>query len=177
MKIFYLFIGVLFVLSCSKPKTESGEHQMSGNQFNPSVLKIQDNSYSKRVKGQVLYLPVYSSVPQHIENKELDLSAFVAVHNTDFINKIRITNVHFFNTDGLVVTNFLKGQEIVLNPLCTKTFKIPYEDKSSIGANFIIEWISDSLVCEPLLESIMINTKGNENISFLSQGRIIREIK
>jgi len=40
-----------------------------------------------------------------------------------------------------------------------------------------VEWMADTPVSEPLIESVMLNLEGNRGISFLSKGKVIREIR
>jgi hypothetical protein len=108
--------------------------------------------------------------------KNYDLSAFLAVHNTDLKHQIKITKVDYFNTDGKLIKSFVSSDQQI-NPLATMIFTIPKEDQSGTGANFLVEWMADQKVNEPLIESIMKDLSGPKGISFLSQGRIIREIK
>jgi hypothetical protein len=129
----------------------------------------------KRVSGQLLYLPVYSNVPYQIDTLLFDKSAFVAIHNTDFSSRITLTKVLYFNQDGKLVDNFLKEGNIFIDPLATKDFYIPYADQSRTGANFLIEWSSDSLVNEPLIEAVTLSLKPNSTLAVLSQGKIMRE--
>ena len=142
--------------------------------FNAETLKIPDGGVRK-VRGQVLYMPIYSNIP-YTEKKNYDLSAFLAVHNTDLSHKIKITKVTLFNTDGMVVKNFISGDQL-LNPFATAIFTIPKEDQSGTGANFLVEWIADQPVNEPLIESVMKDLSGNLGVSFLSPGKVIREIQ
>ncbi|MBN2282688.1 MAG: DUF3124 domain-containing protein [Deltaproteobacteria bacterium] len=41
---------------------------------------------------------------------------------------------------------------------------------------FIVEWMAHQPVNEPLIESVMKDLSGNSGMSFLSTGRVIREI-
>lgn len=41
---------------------------------------------------------------------------------------------------------------------------------------FIFEWMAHQPVNEPLIESVMKDLSGNSGMSFLSTGRVIREI-
>lgn len=59
----------------------------------------------------------------------------------------------------------------------TAIFTVPQKDKSGAGANFLVEGVADQPVNEPLIESIMKDLAGNVGLSFLSQGRVIREMK
>ncbi|MCK7512327.1 MAG: DUF3124 domain-containing protein [Desulfobacterales bacterium] len=113
---------------------------------------------------------------RNTEKQNYDLSAFLAVHNTDLKHQIKITKVDFFNTDGRLVKSFISSDQQI-NPLATVIFTIPKKDQSGTGANFLVEWMADQPVNEPLIESVMKDLTGNKGLSFLSQGRIIREIK
>jgi len=146
--------------------------------FDTNSIAIKTSNY-KDVKGQLLYLPVYSSIPYNIDTVKYltNMSAFVAIHNTDLQNKIKITQVLYFNTDGKLVDDFLKGKVKILEPLAAVDFYVPFEDKSGTGANFLIEWQADSAVNEPLIESITMNLTNNQSGVILSQGKIIREIR
>jgi hypothetical protein len=170
--ILILLLAVTFI-SCKnqESRTENGSLPIS---VNPETLKIPDTG-GKKIKGQVLYMPIYSNIP-HMEKQNYNLSAFLAVHNTDLKHQIKITKVDFFNTDGILVKSFISSDQQI-NPLATVIFTIPKEDQSGTGANFLVEWIADQPVNEPLIESIMKDLTGNKGLSFLSQGRIIREIK
>ncbi len=141
--------------------------------FNPETLKIPDGG-GRKIRGQVLYMPIYSNIP-YSEKRHYDLSAFLAIHNTDLKNRIKITRVDFFNTDGKVVNQFIAADQW-LDPLATAIFTIPQKDQSGTGANFLVEWMADQPVNEPLIESIMKDLSGNLGLSFLSTGRVIREM-
>jgi hypothetical protein len=158
--------------SCVKRAGKTGSTVLSS--FNPDSLTIKDAV--KLVKGQVLYLPIYSNIPYHEGDNSYNLSAFVAVHNTDLYHDIWLTHVYYFDNDGRMVKDFLQGTPRVLKPLGATNFYIPEKDKSGLGANFILEWISDTLVNEPLIESIMVSLTSGQGVSFLSQGKVIREI-
>lgn len=166
-------IAMLLLFSCNMKKAKSPWPQMH-TKFDPSTLSLGKNNSVKQVHGQTLYLPVYSTIPYWGYERKFDLSAFVAIHNTDFANPIRVTKVLFFDNDGKLVANFLE-RDSVLRPLGATYFFVPEHDQSGTGANFIIEWSSDSLVNEPLVESVMIGLTGGQGVSFLSTGKVVRE--
>ncbi|MEQ8214672.1 MAG: DUF3124 domain-containing protein, partial [Smithellaceae bacterium] len=107
---------------------------------------------------------------------QFDLSAFLAIHNTDLKKQIKITKIDFFNTDGKFIKSFISADQKI-NPLATMIILIPQSDQSGTGANFLIEWTADEQVNEPLIESIMKDLSGNKGLAFLSTGRVIREMK
>lgn len=169
-----LLLGlVVAVLSCNKTP-EMMDEAVNRSAFNPSVLKI--NNAARQVKGQTLYLPVYSNIPYYEGKSFYGLSAFVAVHNTDLKNSIRIVSVYYLDNDGNLVKDFLNGEEKIIKPLATTNFFVPESDRSGVGANFIVEWMSDSLVNEPLIESLMVSLTSGQGVSFLSKGKVINEV-
>lgn len=145
-------------------------------EFKPDSLITASHEVS-RIRGQLMYLPVYSNIPYNTDESGFDMKAYVAIHNTDLTKNIHITRVLYFNHEGKPVYDFLKGSAVDLGPLATRDFHIPYEDKSGIGANFLIEWTSDSPVTRPLVECVTISLKPNQSLALLSRGEVIREIK
>jgi len=145
-------------------------------QFDTNTLIGNENDVVKKVRGQVLYLPVYSNIPYLKPGKQFDLSAFVAIHNTDFTHPIKITKVLYFDNDGKLVENYL-SKDSVVGPLGATNFFVPERDQSGTGANFILEWVSDTLINEPLIESVSVGLSNGQGVSFLSSGKILRELK
>jgi len=171
--IFILFAALLS--ACADQKSEDIRHIAAPANFDPASLTVIEPADSF-LTGQLLYMPVYSNIPYHIVGvSEFDMSAFVAVHNTDLFNPIKITKALYFDTHGKPVYDFLTEGVVELEPLATRDFYVPYEDKSGTGANFLIEWISDTRVSEPLVESITISLKPNQSVAFLSNGKVISE--
>ena len=178
-KSYFLKVDVAFMLfnltSC-KGKEPIQILQHEHTKFDTGKLLIKEDFSAKKVHGQVLYLPVYSNIPNPEMGEKYDMSEFLAIHNTDFNNVIKITKVLFFDNDGKLISSFLKN-DTILNSLGTVTYYIPTSDQSGAGANFIVEWTSQSLVTEPLIESVMVGFTSGQGVSFISQGRIIRELK
>jgi len=172
-KILLILLMMISLAACPGKEAPVGDEK-AGQTFNPGVLKVADGGINK-VRGQVLYVPIYSNIPDK-ENKHFDLSAFIAIHNTDLQKSIKITKVLYFNNDGKLVKDFLAAEHS-LSPLAATNFYIPQSDTSGTGANFLVEWLADTPVSEPLIESVMLNLDGNRGISFLSKGKIIREYR
>jgi hypothetical protein len=103
-----------------------------------------------------------------------DVSAFIAIHNTDLDHRIRILKVLYFDNDGRLVKDFTPPN-LSLAPLGATNFFIPQSDKSGTGANFLVEWVSETPVREPLIESVMINLETHRSFAFQSRGHVIRE--
>lgn len=173
---FILIFGFVTLESCSEKKIADPFSNSNLSSFDPEGYHLKDEP-GKQVRGQILYLPVYSSFPDFKDSSKFDMSAFLAFHNTDFRRSLTITRVQYFNSKGQLVHDFLKDQHIEISPLETVDYYIPYRDQSGTGANFLIEWMSDSLVNEPLVESITYSLKNQQTAAVLSHGKVINERK
>ena len=145
---------------------------------NPST-NTPDNTVSDEleiVMGQTIYVPIYSHVYHENKNSSFDLAATLSIRNTDLNHPLIITKVDYYNSEGKLVKNYLETP-ITLNALASTDFIVDRTDTSGgSGANFIVEWIAQTKVSEPIVESIMISARSNQGISFISTGKVIGEI-
>ena len=125
------------------------------------------------LKGQILYVPAYSHIYSGNREKPFLLTVTLSIRNIDPKHQIELTLVDYYETQGSLLKRHL-DEPVTLKPLESLRFVIPEMDKSGgSGANFIIEWQSKEFVNPPIVESIMIGTKGQQGISFTSLGREI----
>ena len=151
------------------PNLNEGVTLVSPETLNPSQI----------VRGKKLYVPFYSQIyqPEGLGNK-LDLRGTLSIRNTSETDKIRITRVQYFNSSGKLVKKCLESKHSVLAPLATTEFGITRQDESGgSGANFIVEWVSEKPVSDPVVEAIMITYSGTHSYGFTSSGRVIEELK
>ena len=169
-----LLTGILILSCITACTTEEAKvtQVASESSFDSSVLTVKLADLRK-VRGQVLYVPIYSNLPRG-DKKMFDVSAFIAIHNTDLDHRIRITKVLYFNNEGRLVKDFTPPN-LRLEPLGATNFFIPQSDQSGTGANFLVEWVSEMPVCAPLIESIMMNLETHYAFAFQSRGYAIRE--
>ena len=59
------------------------------------------------VCGEIIYVPIYSSIFHYKDLRTYELSATLSIHNVDMENSIRVVKVEYFNTDGELIKNFL----------------------------------------------------------------------
>lgn len=127
------------------------------------------------VTGQTVFVPAYSEIFFGSESETLDLTTTLAIHNTDPENAIIINSVRYYNTEGELVRDFIDAP-VQLNPLATTGFVIAaWEEAGGWGANFLVEWGAETPVYEPVVEAVMVSSRGNEGVSFISEGRVISE--
>ncbi|MFH0730584.1 MAG: DUF3124 domain-containing protein [Pseudomonadota bacterium] len=132
----------------------------------------------KRVRGQTIYVPIYSHIYHGDQDKHpFDLTATLSIRNTDPDTPISVTVIDYYDSNGKLLKNFQRTQSKI-NPMGSTRVIIQESDKSGgSGANFIVQWESEKKVTEPLIESIMIGTKIQQGISFTSRGQVIKEIE
>ncbi|MBF2000776.1 MAG: DUF3124 domain-containing protein [Synechococcales cyanobacterium M58_A2018_015] len=127
------------------------------------------------VVGQTVYVPVYSYIYQfNNRSPVINLSSTLSIRNTDLEDSLILTAVRYYNNNGELVRSYLENP-VALPPLASADYFIATDDSSGgFGANFIVEWVAKTSVTEPVIEALMINTAGNQGISFVSAGRVIQ---
>ncbi|GAP93498.1 DUF3124 domain-containing protein [Leptolyngbya sp. NIES-2104] len=137
-------------------------------------LKTVTVDNAKIVEGQTVYVPIYSHIYMVEAGRRMDLTATLSVRNTDLAQSIAITAVNYHDTNGKLVRKYL-DKPIELGALAATDFVIAEADRSGgAGASFIVEWVAQKDVSNPAIEAVMINTGGNQGISFISPGRVIK---
>ena len=80
----------------------------------------------------------------------------------------------YYNTEGKVVREYVETP-LELPSMATLDLIVGQKDRSGgSGANFIVEWVAETEVTEPIVECIMIGTSGQQGISFLTVGKVIQ---
>lgn len=123
--------------------------------------------------GQTIYIPAYSHIYSGIKTRPFLLTITLSIRNIDPKNQIKIITADYYETQGQLLKQHIKNQ-VTLNPLESLQYIIPEKDESGgSGANFLVEWKSDKPVNPPIVEAVMIGTKSQQGISFISRGREI----
>ncbi len=126
------------------------------------------------VEGQTVYVPAYSHV-YHEDGKPHLLTITLSIRNTDLDHKIVVTSALYYDTSGKLVKSHLE-KPMKLNPLATTEFLVERKDATGgSGANFIVEWHADEPVSAPIIETVMIDTSSQQGISFVRQGKVIKQ--
>lgn len=123
--------------------------------------------------GQTLYVPVYSHIYMVQEGRTINLTTTLSIRNTDRAQPMILTAVDYYDSQGNLVSNYLENPAQI-DPLASAEFVVPQEDTSGgIGASFLVEWVAQTELSDPVVEAVMINTQGNQGLSFVSPGRVI----
>jgi hypothetical protein len=125
------------------------------------------------VKGQLLYLPVYS----HILHGDVDrkgkpeqtlVSALVSIRNADMRRAIRIVAATYYDTDGNKLREYVTSPRVI-KPMGTYELYIPRSDSAGgSGANFIVSWQADAPVNPPVVQALHLNLPAGRSISFIT---------
>jgi hypothetical protein len=163
----------LFTTACHQDKNRA-------EKLSPPAKDMMENTYlimddSMVFYGELIYIPVYSSIFYESEKKSIELSVTLSIHNTDPENLIILKKVNYHNTKGVLLKMYLNEPDTLM-PFETINFVVDEnERKGGTGANFIIEWTCNEPVAAPIAEAIMITTQMNQGISFTTNGRVIRK--
>jgi hypothetical protein len=128
------------------------------------------------VKKETVYVPAYSSIFHGDLKWEFNLSITLSIHNVDLKNKIIISSIDYYNSSGKLIHQYIASRHLELKPLETYNLGIKETDaRGGVGASFIVKWHSYSKANSPIIEAIMISTRGQQGLSFTSRGIIISE--
>jgi len=126
--------------------------------------------------GQTVYVPIYSHI--YADDRYRDtpflLTATLSIRNTDPGKPFTLKSVNYYDSEGVLLKHYL-DKPLAIAPLGSTRFIVPeLESKGGAGAKFLVEWEASSAVSEPIIESVMIGTKMQQGISFISTGRAIK---
>ncbi len=169
-----VFVLLLVVLGYMNTRLESIEDQLK---FRPPVSEPKAGKAplpEAIASGQTVYVPVYSHIYAG-GGQPHPLEATLSIRNTDRQQAITISAVRYYDTKGRLVENYLKSP-LRLAPLETTAFLVKTRDaRGGSGANFIVEWVSETVANEPIVEAVMVGIDKTHHISFLSHGRVLHK--
>ena len=126
--------------------------------------------------GQTVYVPVYSHIfaEDRYRDRPFLLTATLSVRNTDPERPFTLKSVDYYDSEGGLLQRYLE-QPVTVAPLGSIHYLVPEsEAKGGAGAKFLVAWEAPVAVSEPIIETVMIGTKLQQGISFISTGRAIK---
>ncbi len=170
-----IIIALIFLVGCNS-KELIVNSQTDPTVISPSPKQVTIAENIQIARGQIIYVPVYSHIYHQNRQSIFPLSVTLSIRNTDLSQSLIITSVSYYDSEGNLVKEYL-SQPIQLDKLASIDFFVTRNDTTGgSGANFIVEWISESEISEPLVEAIMIGTDSQQGISFVGQGRVIKTL-
>jgi hypothetical protein len=125
--------------------------------------------------NQSIYVPLYSHIyaDERFKDKPFALTATLFIRNTDPERTLVLDTVDYYDSHGKKLRSYI-DKPVTVGPLASIRFIIPESNKEGgSGAKFLVHWRAEKPVTEPIVESVMIGTKMQQGISFISQGRVI----
>jgi hypothetical protein len=163
-KTFLAFFGALFALL-----------------FITLMIVISVATQVEDIDEKLKYIPpqtIAAEMHSHIYakgGKPFLLEATLSVRNSDPTEDITIASVRYYDTNGNLIKDYLE-KPMLLKPLATAEFLVAQKEiEGGSGANFMVKWVSDTKVNEPVIEAVMIGIEGQTSISFVRAGVAIEE--
>lgn len=163
----YILFFVLIMISCeTRPVRE--ELTMPSKNYN-----FVDILFDSLKMIQKVYVPIYSDIYHGSGLKRFLLTATLSIRNTSLYDTMYVQRVDYYNSEGDLNRNYLT-RTILLKPLESVEFVVgDKEMHGGAGANFIVDWGTNSHKKLPVIQAVMIGTSEQQGISFLTEGIVI----
>jgi hypothetical protein len=132
----------------------------------------------KLSSGQTVYVPAYHSITAGKKPRRLSLTTTLSIRNTDPERQITIVSVKYFAANGYLIKNLLENPQ-TLGPLEAVSFvpEEPKEKRDEAETSFIVIWkATGKEVSWPIIQAVMIGAAGQQGISFVCDGQVIRSV-
>ena len=133
----------------------------------------------QRWLGQTVYVPVYSHIytDSRFKDNPFQLTAIISIRNTDLSHPLTLEVVDYYDSHGKLLSHYLK-KAITIAPLASTRYIVPASDTlGGSGAKFIVTWRSKDAVTDPIIEGVMIGTKMQQGISFVTNSQVLSGTK
>ena len=163
-----LAVALIFLTACTP-----SEVPLPPIVSSPKVVTLDPNFQA--ATGQTIYVPIYSHIYYENRQKSFDLAATLSIRNTDLTSPMIVKAARYYDTNGKLLRQYVE-KPIQLNALASTDFVVDRNDTSGgSGANFIVEWVAETEISEPIVEAVMIGSALQQGISWISPGRAIKQ--
>lgn len=174
-----IVIGLLNACGAQQDERASQSRQLEPieplTQLSPTGSSLQGTASPdplKAVIGQTIYVPAYSYI-YYGKGEEYLLAITLSIRNTSLSDPISVTSIRYYNSQGNLVKEFAQ-KSLQIPPMATAEFFVEERDTSGgSGANFLVEWVAEKEVSEPVVEAVMVGTSFQQGVSLVSPGRVI----
>ncbi|KAA5543027.1 DUF3124 domain-containing protein [Roseiconus nitratireducens] len=167
-----LLFGVAYYIEHRLSGIESQLTYVPPRSYQPPDLSQYDSgdvTPDQLADRHLVYVPVYSHI-YYEGGSPYPLETTLSIRNVSPSKPIYVSSVQYFDTSGKLARRYV-DQLIKLAPLETIEFLVERHDSSGgSGANFLVDWRSDSKVDAPLIETVMVGVVGPQGIGFGKQG-------
>lgn len=176
-RISFVMLLSLLYFSCGDSQVNTVEFFNKKNSLNIKSHETDLSFDSASIfKGEVVYVPVYSSVYFKDSTSLYNLTATLNIRNIDMTGVLYLREINYYNSRGELVKNFLT-KTLKVKPLETFDLVISENDTTGgTGASFIVKWVSKNNIQNPIVEAVMISTRQGVGLSFITNGKVIETI-
>lgn len=172
------FLAIAFVVlaSCTSKLEVPPKSQLAPTPVTSPQQVVIDKNF-KLAMGQTIYVPIYSHIYYGDRQEIFNLAATLSIRNVDLVNPIIITSVRYHDSEGKLVKQYLE-RPIKLGAIASTDFFVKRNDTSGgLGASFIVEWVAETEISQPIVEAVILGTDSQQGISLISPGRVINHSK
>lgn len=164
MKNLFLLVTALILISaCSQSETTVPNSVNWGE-------RMVDPSSLENLESGSTYLSVYPQIYSQDEHRTHFLTVTVSLKNVSPTDSVFVSSARYFDTHGTMIRSYFDAP-IYISPMETVEIVLKETSKEGgTGANFLFEWMVAPGTHEPLFESVMISTAGQQGLSFTTQG-------
>lgn len=165
-----LAIGLLVLTLGCEPKVQNNRN------LHFRMENLIERHFLSHSHMETVYVPIYTDVYHIDQSKLFPLTVTLSLRNTSLTDTINIYTVNYYNSEGNQIKQHIKESFMLqLKPLESYELVIDKMTYSGdTGANFIIEYSSPENLSPLLVQALMINTSGQQGLSFITEGKIIK---
>ncbi len=165
------FFGIL-LFSCSQEDRQN------------KALHFEMDSLEARTSDQMnynesIYVPIYTDVYHIDQSKLFPLTVTLSLRNTSLSDSVYIFKADYYNSKGQLIKQHVDDHlMLALGPLESYDLvidKMTY--KGDTGANYIVNYGQKSGESNMIVQALMINTSGQQGLSFITNGIVIEKTK
>lgn len=141
----------------------------------PANAREVDAAPRQVARGQLLYVPCYSHI-YLMDGKPYNLAITLSFRNTSDQGKLVIQSIAYHDSTGKLVKE-LAPREIEMAPLSSAEAFVHEEDQTGgSGAAFLVRWVAETEITDPVVEAAMVGSSGALGVSFLTSSRVLEKL-
>jgi hypothetical protein len=159
-----------------------GQHAATAPRAGPgprrNVHEIEPASAAFTPKaGQTLYVPAYSSVSISDNPHHFNLAINLSFRNTDRKAAVIVKSIRYHDGDGKLAREYAP-KPLRVGPLASADFFVKESDQAGgQSACFLVDWIAEQDVTDPIVESVMVGTANTQGVSFTCHGQVLSDLR
>lgn len=124
---------------------------------------------------QTDYVPVYSDIYHRDGTRRYNLTVTLSIRNNSQVDTAYILSAKYHDSYGTFLHGYVDST-ILLTPLESIEFVVNEKQiTGGAGANFIVQWGATNNADQLMIQTVMIGTKGQQGISFITDAKKIGE--